>query len=635
MAVGTSSSLPTAQRKESLHEAHMEFGVPSPIQRDFGFLEMIPDSAADQIPSEIPSIETQDTTEALSANPPASGIVSNDEDITVQPSFLQLFYSASDLDLPTTSGLGDIDMHARLDTDVLELSTEDESEWQTPESVPAGPEESFLAARYSNLEYSLNPRPRLQIGSPEHIAFLFNQRICEVLCIRDGTAGNPWRRIVWPLAQDNVTLYHAIAAMTFFQDANKLPHFRSKGVQHLNTSIQQLYGTHGSDKVSLRLEVALAATLVLGFAQTWYYPRSSTGIQFVKSAKRLLKKALGSSRTSDMEPSTSQHGNMDYDCLGLLANTWIYMDVITRFTCRNTHRMDTRFIAACQRLDRRPHTALQVDPLMGAATTLFPLIGRVADLVNRVHASPAPSMAGYEELNPPGLVAEAVELKVAIECWTPFSLSDLNTPNMSDSMESMTSASASDLIQTANAYKWATILLLHQAVPEIPRSHSTKQLARRVLVLLATVPLGSRAIIFPVLPLLVSGCEATEKDDRDWVRSRWRALATGNSSGIVDRCLEITLEVWRRRDHEIQPWSRYAEPNTPAHWDEDLFHSRLSTEALTTPEIATLGEAPCVIQGSESVTPEYTVRSKQHWLSVMRDWGWEGKNPPACWFYKY
>jgi hypothetical protein len=47
-----------------------------------------------------------------------------------------------------------------------------------------------------------------------------------------------------------------------------------------------------------------------------------------------------------------------------------------------------------------------------------------------------------------------------------------------------------------------------------------EQLAQKVLVYFATVPISSGMIIVQTFPLLVAGCEAAEKENRDWVTER-------------------------------------------------------------------------------------------------------------------
>lgn len=474
--------------------------------------------------------------------------------------------------------------------------------------------------------FNLYRQPAIRDDSPESIAMLYDNRICEVLYIKEDPTGNPWRKVVWPLAKDHPALYHAIAAMTCFQGANGLPRLRAEGVRHLENSMGKLsLEANGS----MRLEVALIVTLALSIAQTWYYPRASNGISHVNKAKDLLRQGL----SKDLA-SRPLEGNL---CLSFLANLWLYMDVLTRITCSNVQAMDFDLMTAWS--STNVCLEPQVDPLMGCAGTLFPLIGRVADLVRRVRKT-------QDKLNSPAIVARAVELKMAIECWTP-SMS-LEVPGDAESL----APNASDLVQTANSYKWATLLLLYQAVPELPIRFSFSELARKVLVLIATVPLHSRAVIFHILPLMIAGCEATEAEDRDWIRDRWESMTTGNTSGIVERCLELTLEVWRRRDSHGKH-CQSCEGSDHSRMDNSLFSSGLRDVGLDfehgmVSEMGFENDCPCMQQEWEPPTSslfpsstvltqqdhlglktdarKYTVKSRLHWLAVMEEWGWEGKS---------
>ncbi|KAM5386623.1 hypothetical protein ACJZ2D_000586 [Fusarium nematophilum] len=455
-------------------------------------------------------------------------------------------------------------------------------------------------------------QPGICDDSPESIALVFNHRTSEVLCIKETPTGNPWRQIVWPLAKEHPALYHAVAAMTCFNSR-----LRVEGFRHLESSIQK-FSLEGND--SMPLEVAVTAALSLSMAQTWYYPRSSNGITYIRKASGLLRQALSANLAS--RPLA---GGL---CVGFLANTWLYMDVLTRITCRNGHVTDLGLMAAISLAGREANNGLQVDPLMGCAETLFPLIGRVADIVSRVRRI-------SQKANPPGVVSQAVDLMMTIERWIPPL--DLDAASSTDSLIS----SASDLVQTANAYKWATLLLLYQAVPELPCRLSYSEIAQKVLVFIATVPLSSRAVIFPVLPLMIAGCEATETEDRDWVRNRWQSLTSGNSSGIVDRCLELTLEVWKRCDTQGMPCESCRECRDDAGSLLASPGSAATDSSTSSDKRSRVASRRCscnvressVLPGTASISDdgpsrsnatEHTVKSGLHWLSVMEEWGWEG-----------
>ncbi|KAH7134510.1 fungal-specific transcription factor domain-containing protein [Dactylonectria estremocensis] len=456
--------------------------------------------------------------------------------------------------------------------------------------------------------------------NPENIAFVFKHRTCEVLCIKEALSGNPWRKIVWPLAEEHPALYHALAAMTCF---NGLPGLRAEGTRHLTKGIEEL---SLQAEASVPLEVTLTTALALAIAQTWYHPRSSNGITYLGKARSLLQQAV----FGDQE-SRPLEGNPR---LTFLANTWMYLDVLTRITSCGDRSVNDDLVTDLSLVIHGTNFESQFDPLMGCAHTLFPLIGRVADIVNRVRRAPRKS-------NTPAIVSKAVELMVAIDRWAPLVIPDEATKN-----DSVTS-DVSDLVQTANAYKWSALLLLYQAVPELPCRLSEEEMAQKVLILIATVPLSSKAIIFPVLPLMIAGCEATEVEDRDWVRSRWQSLYTGNGSGIVDRCLELTSEVWRRRDGSMddagsrQPLRTAmldalvqapgsTSPGIPTSADtqtnpgfRDDGNGSQSKEQQDSARISTSGST---VKGEAWARTKYvgsTVKSKMHWLSVMEEWGWE------------
>ncbi|QGI87799.1 unnamed protein product [Fusarium fujikuroi] len=404
--------------------------------------------------------------------------------------------------------------------------------------------------------------PQLASDSPENISVLFDRRICEVLCIKDTATGNPWRMIVWPLAKEHTALYHALAAMTCFQGFNNLPQHRAIGLRHLKYAVKQLTVMETSD---CKPEATISTALAVSLAQAWCHPRSSTTTSYIRKGAELLRKAL-------IDHQSSRRPRDELIGLGFLSNTWIYIDTITRVTCHDGYVMDLPLMSDCSLFSSKSLGAT-VDPLMGCAGPLFPLLGGVADLVNRVRQR-------HEKLNSPAIVSEAVRLKTSIERWEPSTELD------QDPHDTQLSSSTIDLIQTANAYKWATLLFLHQAVPELPRQVSLQDMTRKVLTLIATVPVDSHAAIFPVMPLMIAGCEATETEDRTWVSDRWRVLGSRLTSGLVNRCLEITEEAWKRCD-------------------------RSSKENRT--------------ETASSIPSCSTVKSEIHWMTVMKDWGWKAR----------
>ena len=556
-------------------------------------------------------------------------------------------------------------MQLDLDDDVEEIVRQPPSDaeaWVMRLPSPS-PSSGSSSSSSSNSTSLLFQQPSVKASSPEMLMLRFDRQTCGILSVKDGPTENPWRTLVWPLARDSPALYHAISSMTAFHTSKERPELRVEGIEHMRRSIKHL----ASGIQNMRIETALATTLVLAFSESWDQ-HISTGIQHLRGAKVLVNQALVKHQRSSIQGDELAR-------LRFLCKTWIYMDVIARLTSIE----DDGFADFDTVLSPLPGTfepINEVDPLMGCGATLFPLIGRVANLIQKVRSSSSNSAA---------TVSQAIELKTLIEEWEAPAFAYFDPPEdpTSDIQHSL---------QTAEAYRWATLLYLHQAVPEIP-SESAAQLAKKVLVLLATVPLTSRALVIQIYPLLAASCEADNQEDRHWVQTRWEAMQQRLMIGNIDRCWEVIKEVWDRRDafeaeKSMSTQRRSSFRSTPISsaakrkftvldpLDEELelqqqdldygnidyswadsrpftpssFSSkkRAKIESVVPPpgvmstnvSMNVSQQAHASIPCSSSFSPqlrrrsaedcenmefERTVRGRLHWCGVMRDWNWEGE----------
>ena len=502
-----------------------------------------------------------------------------------------------------------------------------------PSPSPSSSSSSSDGSRFEPLN-SIYRQPDVHPGSPEMLMLRFDRQTCGILSVKDGPNENPWRTLVWPLAHDSPALYHAISSMTAFHTSKEKPEMRVEGMEHMRRSLNSLQ----AGIKSMRTDTALATTLVLAFSESWDQ-HVSTGIEHLRGAKILVNQALVMHRQNALS-------GQELVRLKFLCNTWVYMDVIARLTSIDGDE-STDFDAVLCPSGGPLGLNNEVDPLMGCASTLFPVIGRVANLVRRVTRSSD---------NSPPIVSQAQVLKTALEEW--------KAPAFFEPPEDPTSEIQHSL-QTAEAYRWATLLYLHQAVPEIP-SLPAAHLAKKVLVYLATVPLTSRAIIVQIYPLLAAGCEAVDPEDRAWVQERWAAMASRMWIGNIDRCWEVIREVWDRRDsHDAADRYRQAfrhptnlptaafvlsptaenakrkfaaaagQDRSPMEWHErpERFGGGGGKRRATQGEMGL--PAPVRLEGGrrtggevvmeDSLLFERTVRGRQHWVGVMKDWGWEGE----------
>jgi hypothetical protein len=415
-----------------------------------------------------------------------------------------------------------------------------------------------------------NPYREIRIDprEPETLMMRFLEQTCSILSISEGRDENPWRSLLFPLARDSPALYHAIAAMAAFHISRERPSFRFDGLQHQQLSMRSLV-TKLQRLDDLHTETTLATMLVLAFTEKWDQ-HISTGSRHLRAADILFRRVVW--WNIDGKPL-----GVNTALLTFLYNTWYYLDILARLVTMGPPP-GVRF-----------PIRQKLDSFMGCATTLFPLIGQVADLCYKVRRTPT---------NSASIISQATFLQDKIQNWSP---GDRSYSDIQD--DSNNGQHILHTIQTAKAHRYATLLYLHQAVPEIP-SPSSEVLAKTILKFLATVPPPSQAIIVQIYPLFVAGCEVEQEEDRQWVRERWAFMAARMWVGNVDRCWEITQEVWSRRNAA----NACRKAKLGAQSDQyQLLNTQQTENSME----------------MEKMDPELTIRGKLHWAGVMRDWEWE------------
>ncbi|KIW79378.1 hypothetical protein Z517_05990 [Fonsecaea pedrosoi CBS 271.37] len=487
---------------------------------------------------------------------------------------------------------------------------------------------SQLSLRRGNIEDNpvLRERPSPFSDTPKTVKQLFDRHLCDALSIKDDPFTNPWRLYIWPLADECPALYHALAAMTYLYLSNARPEFSGAGSKNFHASLEAL--ARDQNKPDTSLEASIAARLALGFAEAWDDQAASPGVEHIKTAGTLLRGAFDKDRITRL---TSD----ELDRLNFLARTWVYKVVMTGLTTSDDGEfLDVESITRYIELDRLP-VEQQLDPLLGCAITLFPLIARLTNIIKAVRRR-------TEKHNSPSIISRGAELWTAIEDWSPSF-----DPQQSENPPSH----VSDIIQTAEAYRWTALLLLRHAVPELPWAHSMLELAEKVLIYLATTPVTSRTMVIQIFPLMAIGGETFDEEDRNWVCQRWDAMAKRMPISRLDKCLKVTKEVWRRKDtFEAQ---RGACPSCGAYrprstgtgspmdtlTDTDLSvasskkseegsrRCRCNAVKLNNTPSSSFPDSLAFKKGIDNITRagnlHYTVRGELHWLKVMEDWKWQ------------
>ncbi|SGZ49488.1 CIC11C00000000772 [Sungouiella intermedia] len=241
-----------------------------------------------------------------------------------------------------------------------------------------------------------------------------------------------------------------------------------------------------------------------------------------------------------------------------------------------------------------------VDPLLGCAQSLFLIMGRVANLIAKVCRDRKDKKVTRTSLSN---ISTASELRKQLLDWKPTITAqmDISADGTRDSTWDTYSC-----VSTAEAYRFATLLYLHQAVPELPFL-SSHQLAEKIFVLLASIPSDSNVHIIHIFPLLVSSCEAEPGEEREWCEQRWALLTERIWIGNIDRALEVVKEVWRRKDEHTRKVRR--------DMDDSTFAKQMNLDLAS--------NAQSHGMNNDGIDDQNGIGSRLHWSSVMREWGWE------------
>lgn len=509
--------------------------------------------------------------------------------------------------------------------------------------------------------------PSLPLGERERIFRLYDNYTCGIMSIRNGPTENPWRTLVIPLCHDHPVVYELVAAMTCFHVACGDEQVRQLGMTHMKNAITELANGLGSNKTPPG--VALIACLGLAMSECWDR-HIVTGIAHLKGARSMLVKVLrrlrqdgvvgsgsstansstanstagstkngvitelhlSASETSSVHTQLPPHAGdrsgknshqpSDQNLLSqrtesvipksvqFLFNTWIYFAVLARMTS-NWAPDDKRGPMEDLLMDELEQLSMDredVDLLLGVGQTLFPIINRVAGTISQVRQHPrqrSPSL-------PLVIVSQAATLKQQLERWKPplsaFKVQEVEDPTWDLAL----------CLATAEAYRFATLLYLHQAVPDLPSWCSSHIYASKIMLLLALIPTTSATCTVHIFPLLVALCEAEPGDEREWVQGRWDAMAKRMWIGNIDRAVEVMQEVWRRRD------ALRNREQSPSHktGSSERTEADPSVNQLVSRRV---NEIMAGLAGTPMVEPleSDNINSRTHWSTVMREWGWE------------
>ncbi|EWY92134.1 hypothetical protein FOYG_09030 [Fusarium oxysporum NRRL 32931] len=387
----------------------------------------------------------------------------------------------------------------------------------------------------------------------------FDQKTCDILSINEGSNGNPWRTLISSLADHSPAVCHALCCMAAFHGSYDLPSLHSRGIEEMEESSKWL-----TTEREVRFIPSLAASIALVFAEGWKSPKNTSNKHLGNTRKLIVERFPTEQRLWHL--TTEDSARFKY-----LVTAFVYVHVIAGITYRkeeHAHPLPENILTFLSPVLSGSMT--EIDPLLGCATLLFPLVDRVALLVNKVRRAKNNSLT---------IVSQAGELHEQLLQW------QAPKANLLQSFGEHR-YSPQHPVQTAEALRYATLLHLHQAVPEIP-SLTSEDLARKVLLKLASIPPTSRITNLHIFPLLAASCELTDEEDREWAKQRWEAMILRLRVGNADTCWEIVQATWARRD-------QYASERRSS-----------------------------VMEQESEIGEDFTIRGKLHWLNVMDDQQWQ------------
>ena len=402
------TSMPTEQPLYTFNEDSNLFYVQQ--LRDSFNGQGLPEADLTQAMSEFPMSEFQGS-RFSSKSPQLATILLSGTDLSQRPDPAE--HEAPQSPLPHQPGglselLGTNNMFEDCDEEIpRDMSQNTTATSQTiPDSWalrPGSPVASESSSSSDSSDLVMYSQLRMKPTSPEVLLQHFDHHTCGILSVKDGPSENPWRTLVWPLAQDSPALAHAIYSMSALHGSKGNRELTMGGVEHARKSMKELVANLNN----MHVDTGLATTLALAFSESWD-EHSKSGISHLRGARGFVSKAVNDQKTL-ARAGISDIRRMER--LKFLCNTYIYMDVLARLTSleETDHDVDHGYFEDIMLTVNGPIEAhTEVDPLLGCAYTLFPLIGRVANLVQKVRKTDTNSIT---------LVSQAAELKQLVQQW--------------------------------------------------------------------------------------------------------------------------------------------------------------------------------------------------------------------------
>jgi hypothetical protein len=398
------------------------------------------------------------------------------------------------------------------------------------------------------------PSPRLEFCSPMFSEFSerTNRRalvdhFCNVLShliVFREESGNPFQQLVLPLCHESQPVSNAVYALASahleyrgVENAEKSVYFHNKAIQGLARLIQKGAGAN-------RNELLAAIMLLVYYEVLVQKGRSNIVDGHLKGAMTIM----------------SNNGTATDPTGVFLERAFRFYDVIAALsfgTAPLSSAPGTNYLAPFPPLDSGGATSPlnSVDTLLGMATSLWPIIHRLSNLLalkDQLDVAVANEEVSKVAVLRTEFETSATAIEAALEDWHPVlpenSILNQNPEELSPEQSTERSRLQS-ILSNALSYRHSAFVYLYRTIYSYPRRHPLVQRHTHISLTHCVGTVSNTGPMSALLwPLFVAACEATTLSDRDLARQTFIAINRRQGMTNIDRAWTIVQEVWRRAD---------------------------------------------------------------------------------------
>ncbi|KAK7421567.1 hypothetical protein QQZ08_009912 [Neonectria magnoliae] len=477
------------------------------------------------------------------------------------PSPLDSLLAWSPRDLPIVSPIDSIDFHfPGLDDPVIPAAHAADNEDQddveevvrhTPAPIVTRSTRSPSLALIAPVPV---PSPRFEFCSPSFTEFSgrTNRRalvdhFCNVLShliVFREERGNPFQQLVLPLCHSSPSVMNAVYALASAHleyrgvaNGEKSVYFHNKAIQGLAQLIKQGAGVNQNE--------LLAAIMLLVYYEVLVQEgRSNIVDGHLKGALTIM---------SNNEAANDPTGIF-------LERAFRFYDVIAALsfgTAPLSSAPGASYLTPFPPLDSGGASSPfgSVDTLLGMATSLWPIIHRLSNLLSVKDQLDCAVTHG--ELSKVAVLrtefdVTASSIESALKEWTPGLPPDsvlTQDPEDLTTEQSAERGRLQSILNNALAYRHSAFVYLYRTIYSYPRTHPLVQRHTHVSLTHCVGTVSNAGPMGALLwPLFVAACEATSLGDRDLAQQTFVAIDRRQGMTNIQRAWCIVQEVWKRAD---------------------------------------------------------------------------------------